>query len=198
MSDEALALQTQEERNPRIDELLDFIDAEEVKDLGISDEDTFAIKSREQADYLAGQYNKLQHEIDDVNDAANTLLEKYKEKIERWREAEMRKRESPMNWLAMRLRTYAEQQLKDSKKKSVSLPNGVLKFGKHVEMVYDDDLLLKNLQKIAPKFLKEVPKKINKADLKKACEEKNGDYYLDGVKLEGMSIVTHPDTFRIM
>lgn len=180
-----------------LDDLLNFIDEQEVQELGITTEDNFAIQSRSQADYLTGEYVKLQQEVDEVERTAKEALEKYAEKINRWKEAEIRKRESPMNWLGSRLRAYAAQQLEGSKRKSLSLPNGALKFSKKSAMHYDEEQLFAFLEKHQPQFLKEQPKKIDKAGLKKACEEHGGRFYLDGAEVAGMTVEVLPDTFKV-
>ena len=180
-----------------LDDLLDFIDEQEVKELGISTEETFSVKSRSQADYLIGEYAKLQKEVEDVESTCKKALESYTEKINRWKEAELRKREAPMTWIGARLRAYAEAELADSKRKSLSLPNGKLQFSKSTKMHYDEEVLFKFLEMHKPEFLKEQPKKIDKSGLKKICEEKNGKYYFGDVEVAGMSIETLPDTFKI-
>lgn len=180
-----------------LDELLEFIDEQEVNELGISVEDTFTIKSRAQADYLTGEYVKLQNEVKDIEDTCKNAITKYQEKIERWREAELRKREGSMEWLSARLRAYAAQELADSKRKSLSLPNGSLKFTKKSQMHYDDEVLYAFLENKHPEYLKEQPKKIDKVGLKKVCVERNGRFYVGNDEVDGMTVELQPDSFKI-
>ena len=198
---ENLALQPQEleiHEEDLLTSLLDFIDKQEVEELGISAEDSFLVTSRGQADYLVRQYGKLEAELAEIEVTAKQEAERYVAKIEAWRQAEARKRQSPMDWIAARLRVYAEQELKDSKKKSLSLPNGSLKFSKRQSSYdYDEDVLKAYLEKSAPQFLKEQPKKIDKVGLKKAGEEKDGVFMYNGDTVPGVKIERLPDNFKI-
>ena len=198
---ENLALQPQELETHEEDlltSLLDFIDKQEVEELGISAEDSFLVTSRGQADYLIRQYSKLQAEVAEIEETAKQEAERYLSKIEAWRQAEVRKRQSPMDWIASRLRAYAEQELADSKKRSLSLPNGSLKFSKRQSSYdYDEDVLKAFLEQSAPEFLKEQPKKIDKAGLKKAGEEKGGVILYNGHPVPGVKIERLPDNFKI-
>lgn len=198
MAEEALMEQKTAEKADMLDDLLAFIDNQEVEELEISTEDTFSIHDRRQADYLTGQYLKLQNEIDEIDKTCAETLKSYTDKINAWREAEIRRRESSMNWLAARLRAYAEQQLEGSKRKSLSLPNGSLKFSKKSVTHYDEDTLRTFLERTEPKFLKAQQPKIDKAGLKKACQEQEGHMYLNGMEVEGIEVEHMPDTFKIV
>lgn len=54
MAEEALMEQKTAEKADMLDDLLAFIDNQEVEELEISTEDTFSIHDRRQADYLTG------------------------------------------------------------------------------------------------------------------------------------------------
>ncbi len=178
--------------------LLEFIDEQEVVELEITPDDNFTITSRGQADYLIRQYMKLQAEVDDIEETCKRESERYLAKIEAWRQSELRKREAPMAWFAARLKAYAEQELADSKRKSLSLPSGALKFSKRQSSYdYDEDVLKAFLEQSAPEFLKEQPKKIDKMALKKAGEEVNGQLMYNGKAIPGIKIERLPDNFKI-
>ena len=181
------------------EELLDFIDEQEIEELNISTEDNFTIKDREQANYLIKQYNKLQAELNEVNETAKSIIEKHKAKVEAWKEEEARKRSWTMEWLASRLKAYAKEQLINAKTKTLTLPEGKMSFRKNEETNYEEDILRKYLQSNPhySQFLTTPPPKIDKVKLKAAGKFKDGKLMLDGQVVPGIEKVTLEDKFSI-
>lgn len=180
-----------------MENLLDCIDDEEVNDLAIDVSDAFEIHTREQADYLTKQYLVLKQEADEIEQTAKDAKEKYEQKVDAWRDREISSRTSSMEWISSRLRLYAEQQLAGSKRRSLNLINGSLKFKKKIDTCYDEEVLKNFLTMYAPEFMKEQPKKIDKAGLKRACEVHGGQFYYNGRMVEGVNQVEMPDSFSI-
>lgn len=177
--------------------LLDAIDAEEVETLGIDVSDRFEIRTREQADYLTKQYLALKQETDEIEQTAQNAKDAYGQKVDSWKERELSPRMSSMDWIASRLRVFAEQQLAGSKRRSLNLISGALKFKKRAGISYDDEVLREYLMQNAPEFMKEQPKKIDKAGLRKACEVRDGRFYYNGQLVEGIDQTEMPDSFFI-
>ena len=58
-------------------------------------------------------------------------------------------------------------------------------------------MLREYLMQNAPEFMKEQPKKIDKAGLRKACEVRDGRFYYNGQLVEGIDQTEMPDSFFI-
>jgi len=162
-----------------LDDLEEFIDNAEVEELGITAEDNFAITTREQANYALREYKKLEAKKADLEEFAKERIETYKRHVTDWKDQEVNKILGTMEWFSMRLQTYAQEMLKDSKKKSLPLPEGSLSIEKSRSIDYDEDALMAflNANDNFHQFINEkVTKTIDKTALKKA-----GDFDNDGI-----------------
>lgn len=96
------------------------------------------------------------------------------------------------------LKTYAEDRLKNSKRKSVSLPSGKFGFRKgQPKIEHQDDVLLQYAKEANPKYVK-VKESLDWSGLKKACVI-DQDKMIDenGEVLPGITIHPAEQTFYV-
>ena len=187
--------------NSMLDDMLDAIDAEEVKSLGLDpDSPTHLVVNRDQAEYFTRLWKRALHDKEEINKIADDYLAKKTAQVEAYREREIGKLDNVIEYCSQILRPYAEQQLADSKKKTLALVEGSLTFRKQQSSyAYDDEKIKKMLGNMADgsRFLKPQEPKVDHASLKKAGQEMNGKFYLDGKLVDGIVITQKPASFVV-
>jgi hypothetical protein len=112
------------------------------------------------------------HKIQRLNrgiEWAKKLAEQQKQKIDLWLEQQIANRQEAISSQENLLQLYAEDRLRNSKRKSVSLPNGKFGFRKQPpKITHDDTILLAFAKESAPQFVK-VKESVDWAGLKKSC-----------------------------
>lgn len=112
------------------------------------------------------------HKIQRLNrgiEWAKKLAEQQKQKIDLWLEQQIANRQEAISSQENLLQLYAEDRLRNSKRKSVSLPNGKFGFRKQPpKITHDDTILLAFAKEAAPQFVK-VKESLDWAGLKKSC-----------------------------
>lgn len=186
--------------NDFLKELEEFVSAEEAKSLGIDIEaDSVKIETPSQADYFLGLLNKAQAEINYINTVCDTKIEQTIERVNRFREQNIKGLSSQINYYTMLLETYAQETLANSKKKSMKLTEGTLGIKKQADKIdYDEELVMDYLKANHPEFVRvKTKEEIDKTNLKKAAESINGALIIDGKEVEGIKVVPQPDKFYI-
>lgn len=184
-------------------ELTDFINAEDEKNAGINAEEvannTFAIQTLDQADYILRRLNQTKQEIEHIKEIGQRKKEEYCEKIDRFIEANTKGAYSSVSYLESLLRTFLEDYTKDKKSKSLKLPEGTLSLrAQKPKYVYNDDLLLSWLKDNATEFIKEkVTVSPDKDKLKKEVEISGDKLIYNGLVIEGVDIVEQKDAFSV-
>lgn len=184
-------------------ELTDFINAEDEINAQISKEDiennTFCIKTLDQADYILRRLNETKAEVDHIKELGKRKKEEYCEKIDRFVESNTKGALSSINYLESLLRTFVEDQTKGKKTRSVKLPEGTLSLRtQKPKYVYDDAKLLSWLQENATEYVK-VKETItpDKDKLKKIAEIQGDKLFFNGTLIEGVSIIEQQDAFTV-
>ena len=186
------------EQERLVADLMEFIDAEEVKELDISYDESFRIDNDFQASRLVKKYVEAKRKSNEINDTANIYLKRETEKINAWREKQLSPLANTMSWIENLLKEYAEDKLKDSKKKNLSFPDAKLQFKKSVTYEYDDNKLIEYLseQENMDSYLK-VSITPDKAKLKKEGDFIDGKLYINGKEIPGAEEIHNPDNFYI-
>lgn len=133
------------------------------------------------------------HKIQRLNrgiEWARKLAEDQKKKIDAWLEQQIANRQEAITSQQNLLKLYAEDRLKNSKRKSVSLPSGKFGYRKQPpKITHDDTILLAFAKEVAPQFVK-VKESLDWAGLKKSCVidqdkmiDENGEV-LPGITIE--------------
>lgn len=143
------------------------------------------------------------HKIQRLNrgiEWARKLAEQQKQKIDAWLEQQIANRQEAIASQENLLRLYAEDRLKNSKRKSVSLPSGKFGFRKQPpKITHNDTVLLAFAKETAPQFVK-VKESVDWAGLKKTCVidqdkmiDENGEV-LPGITIEQQEPKFYVDT----
>ena len=133
------------------------------------------------------------HKIQRLNrgiEWARKLAEDQKKKIDAWLEQQIANRQEAITSQENLLKLYAEDRLKNSKRKSVSLPSGKFGYRKQPpKITHDDTILLAFAKEAAPQFVK-VKESLDWAGMKKSCVidqgkmiDENGEV-LPGITIE--------------
>lgn len=141
------------------------------------------------------------HKIQRLNrgiEWARKLAEQQKQKIDAWLEQQIANRQEAIASQENLLRLYAEDRLKNSKRKSVSLPSGKFGFRKgQPKIEHQDDVLLQYAKEANQKYVK-VKESLDWSGLKKSCVIDH-DKMIDenGEVLPGITIHPAEQTFYV-
>ena len=119
-------------------------------------------------------------------------------KVDKWLEAIITSIDEANESDENMLKTYAEDRLKNSKRKSVSLPSGKFGFRKQPPKIEKDDAaLLDYCDHYQSEFIK-VKKTVDWAGLKKSCTL-DGNHYVtkDGEVLPGVTVTEQDPKFTV-
>lgn len=119
-------------------------------------------------------------------------------KVDKWIEAIITSIDEANKSDENMLKTYAEDRLKNSKRKSVSLPSGKFGFRKQPPKIEKDDAaLLDYCDHYQSEFIK-VKKTVDWAGLKKSCTL-DGNHYVtkDGEVLPGVTVTEQDPKFTV-
>lgn len=136
--------------------------------------ESFIVDDLSKAEWIVKKINKLQNDIDYVNNESKKMLEAEKLKIETWAQNEILEKEASINFFKLKLQPFAEEQLKDSKKKSFKVPSGTIGFKsgsvnfkiKGEDVSNDNQDLIAFTQSSYPELIKTTTI-VNWSDLKK-------------------------------
>lgn len=190
-------LENNEFNNDFMQELEEFITEEEAKALDIDYEaDTLKIQSPSQADFFLKLLNQANQEVNYINTMCDTKIEQHNERVNRFREHNIKGLSSQINYYTMLLQTYAEETLND-KKKSMKLPEGTIGLRAQADKIdYDEEIVVDFLKANHPELIKtKIKEDIDKAGLKKIAESRDGVYILDGKEVEGITVTPQPKKF---
>lgn len=169
--------------------LMDYVDEVEAETYTSEDTGAYRISGRNEAEYRIKEYQQITQQIADSKKAAADYVEEATKKANEWLDKELNSLVNRKQFLESILRDYAEEQLKDSKKKSLKLIGGTLAFRKPAPKVdYDDNVLRKYLFMNAVSFLKKQEPKVDHAELKKAAEIRGDKMFLNGKEIPGVTV----------
>jgi hypothetical protein len=184
--------------NSFLNDLLEFIDEQEVQELGLGTADeTYTIKDMGHANYIAKKLRKVRNQAEEINTTANAQIDSYKQKVDVWRTSSLTPLANTEAYLTGLLEEFTHRQLEGSTKKSIKLVEGTVQFRKQPDKFeYDEDVLLAYLQTDMPAYVKHKPS-IDKAELKKIGEVKKGQFYVTGKPLPGIVVTPQDDKFEV-
>ncbi len=158
------------------------------------------IKDIYQADYNIKKVKEIQEEIESMKIYAEESIRKYTEKVNQWLEESTKSLEANKTFICSLLRTYASEQLKDAKKKSLKLIEGTIAFKKQQDKFeYDENTIISFLQerKIKDFLSEKITVSVDKRGLKSDCTVKDGELYYGEIKIPGVTVTPQEDKFEI-
>ena len=190
------------------DEFVDFLEnylmEEEAKELEITitgDEaqDAPMIDSRDKANYFLKLMNNIKEDIDSINAICDVEIEKTTKRVNEYRESQLHTLVKQYEYYKKILKNFTEYELANSKKKSVPLAYGTLSIKKQQDKwEYDEEKLLSWFKEHNPELINtKVTESVDKKQLK-SLSSKNGEVaMLNGVPVEGVTIIAQPDKFDV-
>lgn len=134
------------------DEFTNFIDEflmqEEAKELqikitGEEEKDAPMIDSMQKANYFLKLVKNIEADMKVINELCDEEIKKTTDRVNAYREAQLLPLARTINYYSKLLQNYAENQLIDSKKRSVKLPNGTLSISKQAPTYdYEDETIM--------------------------------------------------------
>lgn len=180
-----------------LEELVEFIEEQEIEELNLHEASEEGIKDPKQADYFVKKVKELEAYKEATNETARQAIEDYKDKVERWRQQEVESLERSIEYFSELLQSFARQQLEGSSKKSLKLIEGTVGFkAQPPKIEYDDKVLVEFLEKNKPEYVRYTPAP-KKDELKKKAEIKDGRLFLDGKPVEGVIAEEREDKFYV-
>lgn len=188
-----------------IDDLFDYIDEQEVKELHIDNPmaEGFSIRNEEQANYWIRKVKDLREEKEKIAQQAQSSIESYVKKVQKFVDSSYTPLDRQEEFLTRALQSFAEQERQNNPtKKSIRMIEGTLAFRhQQPEFEYDDEALLASLKaddKLAENYVKEkIEYKPDKTKLKKDGDIVGDGFSVNGVLLAGITVTPRPDKFEI-
>ena len=177
---------------------------EEAKELEITitgDEaqDAPMIDSRVKANYFLKLMNNIKEDIDSINSICDAEIEKTTKRVNEYREMQLTSLVKQYEYYKKILRNFTEYELSNSKKKSVPLAYGTLSIKKQQDKwEYDEEKLLNWFKEHNPELInKKVTESVDKKQLKSLSSKSGEVAMLNGVPVEGVTIIPQPDKFDV-
>lgn len=180
--------------------LEDYIIEEEANELNINLEEEYpAIDSDSKANFYLKLVKNMEEDIARINELCDIEIKKTKERINKYRESQIKPIERTSKYYKELLKNYTEHNIV-GRSKSIKLPYGTLSLVKTREYDYgNEDDLKKWLEENEPEFVKvTLDKKIDKIKLKKGTRiDEEGNLVLeDGRKVPSVK-AKEEDTLRL-
>lgn len=186
------------------DFLEEFLMEDEAKELGITlgeeEEETPTVDSPSTANFYLKLMNRIQENIDDVNQICDEEIEKHNKRVETFRDEKLRTFTKQYAYYEGLLKNFTEHQLVNSKKKSVNLPFGTLSMKKQpAKWDYNDEELLAWMKKNKPELINsKVSESVDKKQVKSLVgKDVVGEIEIDGKKVDGVVVTPQPDKFSV-
>ena len=157
----------------------------------------FRIETIDQVNWALRKLSAIETKRTEIEQLAQAEIER----IQAWKETELKKLQDDAWFFSDLLHDYAfRQREKDPNWKKASTPYGVVKFKKlQPKWRYDDEKLLESLKSVGRTDLIRVKEEPNKAELKKVAVVQNGKV-IDpetGAPLDGVYVEEQSDTVVI-
>lgn len=184
--------------NSFLNDLLEFIDEQEVQELGLDTADeTYTIRDMSHANYIVKKLREVRNQKEEIEEVCLKQMQSYQDKIQRYRENVLKPLIGTETYLLGLIQEFAKRELEGSTKKSLKLIEGTAQFRTPpAKFEYDEEVLLAFLQTDLPDFVKQTPS-INKADLKKAGKVDKGALLVDGKTIPGVTITPQEEKFEV-
>lgn len=146
--------------------------------------ENWVIKSKEEADWALQKIADARKEMQENTDYVQAQVEK----LQAWLNKVNQTHESTVVFFENKLAPYVEEQIRSSKKKSISLPNGRVGFRKKSVTAKNNDVLMEYVKKNYGEYVKQV-EQLDLAGFKKSCNIISGHLITaDGEVVPGYEI----------
>lgn len=129
----------------------------------------FVVDTLEKADWAMGKI-KLEREKMAQNEE---LVKARIEQLQEWLKKKNEASQGSITFFENLLVPFVQEQIKDSKKKSINLPSGTVGFRKATKTIKDDKLILDFVRANCSKYIK-LEEKLDMAGFKKSCTVAGG------------------------
>lgn len=191
-------------KNDFVDFLENYLMEEEAKELevtitGDEEQDAPMIDSRDKANYFLKLMTNIKEDIDAINAICDAEIAKTTQRVESFREDQLRTLANQYEYYKKILRNFTEHELQNSKKKSVPLAYGTLSIKKSPDKwEYDDAAVLTWMKENVPdKVQVKTVESFDKREIKSLIDKDGGIPKLNGKVVEGITIIPQPDKFDV-
>lgn len=183
-----------------LDDFLADIEQQQVEDLKLDTIEIHGVSSERQADYLIGRYKRLKESVRDIDELADSRIKDYMDKVNRWRDSELKSLTAQMDYIQNVLESYAKANI-TGKKKSIKMIEGTLSLSKQQPKIdYDEKKLRDFLATIkeGEQYLEPQEPKLLWGEFKKATKVGEDNLLRFGEKtVPGVVVTIRPDKFAI-
>lgn len=183
-----------------LDDFLADIEQQQVEDLKLDTIETNGVSSERQADYLIGRYKRLKESVQDIDELADSRIKDYMDKVNRWRDSELKSLTAQMDYIQNVLESYAKANI-TGKKKSIKMIEGTLSLSKQQPKIEYDEKKLRNFLttiKEGEQYLEPQEPKLLWGEFKKATKIGEDNLLRYGDKtVPGVVVTIRPDKFAI-
>ena len=176
-------------------------EAEELNISDIESEDGILIRNNSDADFYIKLINRFRREIDEINEFVDAELERQVRLYESYREERLRPIENQIRFYEEALRTYTMNELADSNRKSIKLPNGTLAIRKQQPSYnYNEEEVMQFLKEneLEQYITTKTTESLNKKDIKKDFIVNNNNQLVYNNKIvPGASVEFKDDKFEV-
>ncbi len=187
-----------------LSELEEFMLLAEAEELNINiddEEQGIVIRNNTDADFYIKLINKLRQDKEELNAFIDAELERQVQLYERFREERLRPIDHQIQFYEEALRTYTMNELADSNKKSIKLPNGTLAVRKQQPVYnYDEDAVMEFLKEneLEQYITTKTTESLNKKDIKKDfVVNNNNQLVINNQIVPGTSVEFREDKFEV-
>lgn len=188
-----------------LSDLEEFMLQSEIEELGvklagdIEDGETFAIKNKSDADFYIKIINKLRKEKEEINEFVDTEKERQMKLYEDYRKDRLRPLDTQIAFYENALKTFMMNEMNETGKKSIKLPNGTLQVRKQQpKYEYDDEAVLQFLKENELNDFIRTKQEIDKKQLKKSgIVNSNNELIIDNKVVPGATVTPQDDAFSV-
>lgn len=183
-----------------LEEFMLMAEAEELN-ININESDEILIRNNSDADFYIKLINKLRQEIDQLNEFVDAELERQVRLYESFRAERLRPIMTQIQFYEEALRTYTMNELADSNKRSIKLPNGTLAVRKQQPAyTYDEEVVMQFLKEneLEQYITTKTTESLNKKDIKKDfMVNNNNQLVINNQIVPGASVEFKEDKFEV-
>ena len=184
-----------------LERIMLMAEAEELNISDIESEDGILIRNNSDADFYIKLINRFRREMEEINEFVDAELERQVRLYESYREERLRPIENQIKFYEEALRTYTMNELADSNRKSIKLPNGTLAIRKQQPSYnYNEEEVMQFLKEneLEQYITTKTTERLNKKDIKKDFIVNNNNQLVYNNKIvPGASVEFKDDKFEV-
>lgn len=184
-----------------LERIMLMAEAEELNISDIESEDGILIRNNSDADFYIKLINRFRREMEEINEFVDAELERQVRLYESYREERLRPIENQIKFYEEALRTYTMNELADSNRKSIKLPNGTLAIRKQQPSYnYNEEEVMQFLKEneLEQYITTKTTESLNKKDIKKDFIVNNNNQLVYNNKIvPGASVEFKDDKFEV-